>query len=79
LIARFRDGNHHMADNDRQFHEGPGSKDQSGGIDMSVSVIQECFGMVWQLTIEEYAKKSIDIINQPMRKDITRLTHLKDQ
>ena len=34
------------------------------------------WNMVWQLTIEEYARKGIDITNQPMCKDVERLIRL---
>lgn len=45
-------------------------------IDVDKATVEERFGLVWEMTIEEWAKKGIDIRNQPMRKDIGALYKL---
>jgi hypothetical protein len=46
---------------------------------MSAQAVEERLNTVWRLTIEESARKGIDITNVPMRKDVERLAHVKDQ
>jgi hypothetical protein len=48
-------------------------------IDMSPKAIEERWNILWQLTVEEWAKKGTDITKLPMQKDVVRLTRLKDQ
>lgn len=48
-------------------------------IDMSSKAIDERWNKVWQLTVEEWARKGIDITGLPMQKDVVQLTRLKDQ
>ena len=48
-------------------------------VDMSDKAIAERMNLVWQLTVEEWAKKGIDVANRPMRKDVERLIRLSDK
>lgn len=52
---------------------------QAHSVDMSSKAIEERWHLVWQLTIEEWAKKCIDVANQPMRKDVEHLIRLHDK
>lgn len=56
-------------------NESPGGR----YVDMSDKAVEERWHLVWQLTIQEWAKKGIDVANQPMRKDVTRLIRLHDK
>jgi hypothetical protein len=47
-------------------------------IDMSPEAVQARLQYVWKLTIDEWAKKGIDITRQPMQKDVVRLTELRE-
>jgi hypothetical protein len=62
-----------MTDDNHQVNTDSNSNSKPAAIDMSVAAVQDRLNMVWQLTIEEYAKKGIDITKQPMRKDVERL------
>ena len=52
---------------------------KSEGRDPKNMTVQERWNLVWQLTIEEWAKKGIDITKLPMRKDVVRKIRLKDK
>lgn len=43
------------------------------GVDVRNLSIEQRFAMVWQLTVEEWARKGIDVTNQPMRRDVERV------
>jgi len=42
-----------------------------------VKDVTEQFARVWELTMEAWAKKGVDITKQQMRKDITRVIRRK--
>jgi hypothetical protein len=46
---------------------------------MSPKAIEKRWHKLWQLTIEEWAKKGVDITKLPPQKGVVRLTRLKDQ
>ena len=69
-------GKNEMSDSDEPKIEPP---KHGLAIDMSDAAVEERFNKVWQLTIEAWAKKGIDITKLPMRRDVERLTHLHEQ
>ena len=46
--------------------------------DLRHTTAEERLKMVWQLTVDAYAMRGLNA-NQPIRKDIVRRTHLRDQ
>jgi hypothetical protein len=68
-----------MADNDHESDESAPPRSHGKQVDLSDAAIEQRLKKVRQLTVEEYAKKDIDITSEPMRKDIVRLTRLKDK
>jgi hypothetical protein len=48
-------------------------------IDLRHTTLDERWDIMWQLTIEAYAKMGIDVKHQPMRKDITGLINLREK
>jgi hypothetical protein len=52
---------------------------QGKEIDLRETTVEQRLELVSRLTIEEWAKKGIDITNLPMRKDVERLIRLGDK
>jgi|GEM_PF-3942828 len=46
-------------------------------LDADGTPISDPFAKVWQLTVEAWAKKGIDITKQRMRRDVTRVIRRK--
>lgn len=68
-----------MSDDNRQIVRKSKLAGDGKERDPSNTTVEERFHLVWQLTIEEWAKKGIDITKLPMQKDVVRLIRLKDK
>jgi hypothetical protein len=42
--------------------------------DLRDTTIEERWNMMWQLAVDAWAMKGIDVTNQPMRRDVVRIT-----
>jgi hypothetical protein len=47
--------------------------------DLHNTTIEERWNMMWQLAVDAWAMKGVDVANQTMRKDVTRLIRLDEQ
>jgi len=59
--------------------DGTGLPDDVRRVAMPDATIEDQWHMMRELTIEAYVKMGIDITKQSMRKDVVRLSRLKDQ
>jgi hypothetical protein len=62
------------ADANRQIVRKSTLAEQGNEDDLRDLSIEDRWNMMWQLTVEAWAKKGIDVSNQPMRRDIVRVT-----
>jgi hypothetical protein len=67
-----------MADNSRQIVRKSTLAEQGKGDDLRYTTAEQRLKMMWQMTVDAYAMMGIDA-TQPMRKDVVRLSRLKDQ
>jgi hypothetical protein len=68
-----------MSNVDRQIVRKTSLAEQGNEDDLRNTSVEDRWNMVWQLTVEEWLKKGIDITDLPMRKDVVRRTRLWDQ
>jgi hypothetical protein len=68
-----------MIDANRQIVRKSTLAEQGAEDDLRDTTAEERIRMVWQLTIDAWAMKGIEVSDQPMRKDVTRLIRLKDK
>ena len=68
-----------MADNNRQIVRKSTLADQGKEDDLLGTTIEDRWNMMWQLTVNAWAMKGVDVANQRMRKDVVRLIRLKDK
>jgi hypothetical protein len=68
-----------MAGDNPENDQQPAQVERPKNVDFSSMTAEERINMVWQLTIEEYARNGIDITKQTMRKDVERLIRLHEK
>jgi hypothetical protein len=68
-----------MTDANRQIVRKSTLAEQGREGDLRDTTVEERWNMMWQLTIDAWAMKGIDVANQPMQRYVVRLTRLKDQ
>ena len=62
-----------MADTNRQIVRKSTVAEQGKEDDLHTATIEQRWGMMWQLAVDAWAMKGIDVANQPMRRDIVRV------
>jgi hypothetical protein len=62
-----------MTDGSDQINCESSPTNEGQGADLRNMTVEQRFAMVWQLTVDEWAKKGIDVTNMPMRKDVERV------
>jgi len=68
-----------MTDANRQIERLTTLAEQGLDNDLCGTTVEDRWNKMWQLTVEAWAVKGIDIREAPRRKDIERLTKLHDQ
>lgn len=62
-----------MTDGSDQINYECSPANDGQAVDVRDLSIEQRFAMVWQLTVEEWARKGIDVTNLPMRRDVERV------
>lgn len=68
-----------MSDPDRQIDREAAHAELAKEDGLRNTTVEERWNMMWQMTVDAWAKKGVDITKLPMRKDIVRLIRLKDK
>ncbi|HEX3600562.1 MAG TPA: hypothetical protein VHU84_10500 [Lacipirellulaceae bacterium] len=68
-----------MSDANRHIVRKSTLAEQGTERDLHDTTIEERWDMMWQLAVNAWTMKGIDITKQPMRKDIVRVIRLKDK
>jgi hypothetical protein len=68
-----------MTNSNRQIVRKSTLWEQGTEDDLRNTTAEEQLKMMWQLAVDAWAMKGVDVANQPMRKDVTRLIRLDEK
>jgi hypothetical protein len=68
-----------MNDANRQIERKSTLAEQGKEDDLRNTTIEERWNMMWQLAVDAWAMKGVDVTMLPMRKDFERLCKLQDR
>ena len=79
VVCRQNCYNVDMTDANRQIVRKSTLAEQGKEDDLRNTSVEERWGMMWQLAVDAWAMKGIDMANQSMRRDVENIIRGKEQ